>query len=172
MYILASFVKDKVSICAWIYLWAFYFVPLINISVFVPVPYCLGNCGCVVEPDVRSVDSSSSSLLSQDSTILDAWGWCTGMTQRDGMGREEGSRWGTRVYLWWIHVDIWHNQYNIVKLKKKTVRKKKKNKTNPASLPHFEFISNSSIGLTRLDIICLLLLLFDLIYFIVGLFFY
>ena len=20
-------------------------------------------------------------------TILDAWGWCTGMTQRDGMGR-------------------------------------------------------------------------------------
>ena len=25
-----------------------------------------------------------------DSTILDARGWCTGMTQRDGMGREEG----------------------------------------------------------------------------------
>ena len=23
-------------------------------------------------------------------TMLDAWGWCTGMTQRDGMGREEG----------------------------------------------------------------------------------
>ena len=23
-------------------------------------------------------------------TILDAWGWCTGMTQREGMGREEG----------------------------------------------------------------------------------
>ena len=23
-------------------------------------------------------------------TILDAWGWCTGMTQWDGMGREEG----------------------------------------------------------------------------------
>ena len=22
--------------------------------------------------------------------ILDAWGWCTGMTHRDGMGREEG----------------------------------------------------------------------------------
>ena len=25
-------------------------------------------------------------------TILDAWGWCTGTTQRDGMGREEGGR--------------------------------------------------------------------------------
>ena len=23
-------------------------------------------------------------------TILDAWGWCTGTTQRDGKGREEG----------------------------------------------------------------------------------
>ena len=21
---------------------------------------------------------------------MDAWGWCTGMTQRDGTGREEG----------------------------------------------------------------------------------
>ena len=48
---------------------------------------------------------------------IDAWGWCTGMTQRDGMGREQGSGWGTRVYLWRIHVDIWQNQYNIVKLK-------------------------------------------------------
>ena len=28
-------------------------------------------------------------------TILDAWGCCTGMTQRDGMGREEGG--GRRV---------------------------------------------------------------------------
>ena len=44
-------------------------------------------------------------------TILDAWGWCTGMTQRDGMGREEGggSGWGTHVYLWQIHFDIWQN---------------------------------------------------------------
>ena len=39
LYILASFVKDKVSIGAWIYLWAFYFVPLIYISVFVPAPF-------------------------------------------------------------------------------------------------------------------------------------
>ena len=33
--------------------------------------------------------------------------------------REEGSGWGTRVRLWQIHVDIWQNQYNIVKLKNK-----------------------------------------------------
>ena len=66
LYILASFIKDKVSIGAWVYLWAFYFVPLIYISVFVLVPYCLDDCGFVVEPEVRQVDSSSSILLSQD----------------------------------------------------------------------------------------------------------
>ena len=53
-----------------------------------------------------------------------------GMVQ--GGKREEGSGWGTRVYQWRIHVDIWQNQYNIVKLKNKikknrTGKKKKKN---------------------------------------------
>ena len=41
LYMLAYFVEDKTSIDLWIYLWAFYSVPLIYISVFVPVPYCL-----------------------------------------------------------------------------------------------------------------------------------
>ena len=36
-----------------------------------------------------------------------------------GGRREEGSGWGTHVYLWQIHFYIWQNQYNIVKLKKK-----------------------------------------------------
>ena len=44
-----------------------------------------------------------------------ALGWPRGMVW--GGRREEGSGWGTHVYLWWIHVDIWQNQYNIVKLK-------------------------------------------------------
>ena len=42
-----------------------------------------------------------------------------------GGRREEGSGWGTRVYLWQVHVDIWQNQYNIVKLKNKIKLKKK-----------------------------------------------
>ena len=41
-----------------------------------------------------------------------------------GGRREEGSGWGTHVYLWQIHFDIWQNQYNIVKL---NIKKKKKN---------------------------------------------
>ena len=50
-----------------------------------------------------------------------------GMVQ--GGRREEGSGWGTRIPLWRIHVDIWQNQYNIVKLKKNKeykIRKKEK----------------------------------------------
>ena len=34
--------------------------------------------------------------------ILDAWGWCTGTTQRDGMGREEWG--GFRICLLSIYV--------------------------------------------------------------------
>ena len=45
-----------------------------------------------------------------------------------GGRREEGSGCGTHVYLWWIHFDIWRNQYNIVKLKNKIKLKKKESK--------------------------------------------
>ena len=45
-----------------------------------------------------------------------ALGWPRGMVWE---GRwEGGSGWGTRVHPWWIHVDVWQNQYNIVKLNK------------------------------------------------------
>ena len=46
-----------------------------------------------------------------------AQGWCTGMTQRDGMGREVGGgfRVGTQVHSWLIHVNVWQNPYNNVK---------------------------------------------------------
>ena len=37
---------------------------------------------------------------------------------------------GVSVYLWQIHVDIWQNQYNIVKLKNKNKIKKKEYRGN------------------------------------------
>ena len=43
-----SFVKNKVPIDAWVYFWALYLVPLVYISVFVPIPYCLDNGSFVV----------------------------------------------------------------------------------------------------------------------------
>ena len=57
---------------------------------------------------------------------FDAWYWMLGASALGrprgmvwGGRREDGSGWGTHVYLWQIHFDIWQNQYNIVKLKKK-----------------------------------------------------
>ena len=57
--------------------------------------------------------------------IQDAWGWCTGMIQRDDMGGgrwEGGSGLGTHVYLRQIHVNVWQNQYSIVKQNKVKIK--------------------------------------------------
>ena len=50
-------------------------------------------------------DTGCSGLVHWD----DPEGW-----YREG-GWRRGSGWGTRVYPWQIHVDVWQNQYNIVK---------------------------------------------------------
>ena len=61
------------------------------------------------------------------------------------MRREEGTGWGTHVYLWQIHFDIWQNQYNIVKFKNKIklklinkYQKKKKKKILNSLLKNYE----------------------------------
>ena len=46
-----------------------------------------------------------------------ALGQSRGMVQ--GGRREEGSGWGTRVYLWQIHVDIWQKPIQYCKVKNK-----------------------------------------------------
>ena len=48
LYIFVTFVKTKVLICAWVYFWAFYLVPLVYITVFVPVSYSLDDCSFAV----------------------------------------------------------------------------------------------------------------------------
>ena len=74
-----------------------------------------------------------------------ALGQPRGMVQ--GGRREEGSGWGTRVYLWWIHVDIWQNQYNIVKLKNK--RKKKRNSPARKKKKKSKFLKRGKIRHTK-----------------------
>ena len=56
-----------------------------------------------------------------------------------GGRREEGSGWGTHVYLWRIHFDIWQNQYSIVKLKKK--KKNSKKKSRPGGVRYLSTVS-------------------------------
>ena len=69
--------------------------------------------GNVMETCIISYKKRIASLGS----IQDPWGWCTGMTQGDDMGWEVegGSGLGTPVHPWWIHVNVWQNQYIIVK---------------------------------------------------------
>ena len=57
-----------------------------------------------------------------------AQGWCTGMTQRDGMGREVGggSGWGTHVHPCLIHVNVWQNPPQYYKVISFQLKKKKK----------------------------------------------
>ena len=43
----------------------FFFFPLIYISVFVPVQYCLGGCDFVVEPEVIILFNLLAALLEQ-----------------------------------------------------------------------------------------------------------
>ena len=59
--ILAIFVKDKVSIGAWIYLWAFYFVPLIymHLEKTHETPPSSRNEGLLFLPDLESNPESS-----------------------------------------------------------------------------------------------------------------
>ena len=48
LYILSSIIKNKVPAGTWVCFWAFYLVPLVYISVSVPVPHCLDDCSFVV----------------------------------------------------------------------------------------------------------------------------
>ena len=54
----------------WVYLWAFYLVLSVYISVSVQVPHCLDVCTFVVYSEVQKVDSSSFIFLSQNSLTI------------------------------------------------------------------------------------------------------
>ena len=61
--------------------------------------------------DLFAVQGTLKSLLQHHSSK--ALRWPRGMVR--GRRGEGCSGWGTRVYLWRIHVDVWQNQYSIVK---------------------------------------------------------
>ena len=52
-----------------------------------------GESGKIWENDIETCIVSCMKRVASPGSMpdtLDAWGWCTGMTQRDGMEREEG----------------------------------------------------------------------------------
>ena len=62
--------------------------------------------------------ASPGSMHDTGCLVLVHWDDPEGCYGAGGGRREEVSGWGTHVYPWQIHFDIWQNQYNIVKLSK------------------------------------------------------
>ena len=68
-----------------------------------------------IETCILSCKKRSAILCSiQDTGFL---GLMHGVIQRDDMGWEVGgdSGLGACIHPWWIHVNVWQNQYSIVK---------------------------------------------------------
>ena len=65
--ILCFFVKDQVFEDAWIDI---YSVPLVLLSVLLPIPGCFQYCSSVIEFEVRDCDASRSSFILQDSFMF------------------------------------------------------------------------------------------------------
>ena len=76
-----------------------------------------GEGGIIWENGIETCILSCKKQIASLGSIQDTG--CLGLVHGDdpegcqGGRRERGSGWGTRVYLWQIHVDVWQNQYNI-----------------------------------------------------------
>ena len=44
----------------------------------------------ILENGIKTCIISYKKRMASPDSMQDAWGWCTGMTQRDGMGRQAG----------------------------------------------------------------------------------
>ena len=62
-YIFCFFVKNQVFIGVWINIWVFNSVPLVLLSVFMPIPGYFQYCSSVVEFEVRDCDVLEVPLL-------------------------------------------------------------------------------------------------------------
>ena len=65
LWILDLPVKYQLTIYAWIFFWALDSVPLVNMSVFMLIPYCFAYYCIVINFEFRKCDASSF-VLSQD----------------------------------------------------------------------------------------------------------
>ena len=75
-----------------------------------------GEGGMIWENGIQTCIISYKKWIASPGSMQDTG--CLGLVHWDdpeGGRWEGGSGWGTRVYPWWIHGDVWQNQYNIVK---------------------------------------------------------
>ena len=76
-----------------------------------------GEGGMIWENGIETCKLYVKRIASAVRCMSWCWGWCSGMTQRDGIRRELGGgfRMGTHVHPWRTEVSVWQNQYNIIK---------------------------------------------------------
>ena len=78
-----------------------------------------GEGGMIWENGIETCIISYMKRITSPGSMQDTG--CLGLVHWDdpegsyGEGGRGGSGWGSRVYPWWIHVDLRQNQYNIVK---------------------------------------------------------
>ena len=65
-YVLASFVKDELTLGVRVYFCILYSVSLVCLSVLVPVPHCLDDCGFVILPEIWASDASCLVFVPQN----------------------------------------------------------------------------------------------------------
>ena len=63
---LGTTVKNQLTIYMRVYNWALSPIPLVHMSVFMPVPHCFDYCSFVVSFDIRKCESYNFVLLFQD----------------------------------------------------------------------------------------------------------
>ena len=79
-----------------------------------------GECGMIWGNGIETCIISYKKLITspgsmQDTGCLQLVHWDDPEGWYGKGGGRGGSRWGTCVHPWQIHVDVWQNQYNIVK---------------------------------------------------------
>ena len=89
-----------------------------------------GEYGMTWENGIETCILSCKKWITSLCSIQDTG--CLGLVHRDdperwcGVGGERGSRLGTHVHPWQIHVTVWQNQYSIVKQNKVKIKIKEK----------------------------------------------
>ena len=77
-----------------------------------------GEGGMIWENGIETCILSCKKRIASLCLMQDAWGWCTGMIQRDDVGWEVGARGsslGAHAHPWRIHVNVCQDQHSIVK---------------------------------------------------------
>ena len=72
-------------------------------------PMNTGVCSLSLLQGIFQTQESNQGLLHCRQVLYQRSYQCTGMTLRDGMGREMGggSGWGIHVHPWLVHVNVW-----------------------------------------------------------------